>query len=462
MRALALTSALLLLSACPAAIEPQPPPLDRFVFPTSAVHRAAPGGTEGVLYVASSNFDRTFDSGAISAVSLDALVADGRLPRFPAQPGFTEVPDLGLTADNQVHVASLTGVMDAYETGTGVRLFVPSRDEGSPLQTVEADAADPARLRCGGGASGRDCREGALSLVRVEGATDGVPRAPAPVAARVIPFGGSAEVWLTHAELVDTPEGSRRDPKSYLLHLSPDARQVTASDFYQVSDLNDRGGTHAVARLGRFVVTTGRRFSYSQRVEEGSPFFLLKIVDTLAAQPVAVSAGIESGQFSLASGVQARGVAYDEATQRLYVVTQLPDALLVFDVLGTDVNAPASVTPPFPRLNLVNFVPLPAGSSELELIPRAGRASLVAITATSENGLVVFYDDDVGQAVGQLRDVGDRPYDLTFQVRPNGTATGARLFVPAFGDGQVTVIDIPDLTRPGDARLVAKLGAPQP
>jgi hypothetical protein len=50
-----------------------------------------------------------------------------------------------------------------------------------------------------------------------------------------------------------------------------------------------------------------------------------------------------------------------------------------------------------------------------------------------------------------------QPFGLAADVRGNS----ARLFASTFGDGRVAVIDIPDLDRPQDARMVARLGPRQ-
>jgi hypothetical protein len=75
--------ALLLLPACPTESRFDPPPTDRFTFPTGIVHVPRAGGGQGWLLVASSAFDREFESGSILAVDLDQV---GALPAFGAPP----------------------------------------------------------------------------------------------------------------------------------------------------------------------------------------------------------------------------------------------------------------------------------------------------------------------------------------------------------------------------------------
>ena len=76
MRPLFLSLALLF-AACTATND-RPPPSDRFVYPSGLVHRpVSSGSTNGVLYVASANFDRCFDQGTVMAVDLDQVRGRG-------------------------------------------------------------------------------------------------------------------------------------------------------------------------------------------------------------------------------------------------------------------------------------------------------------------------------------------------------------------------------------------------
>jgi hypothetical protein len=72
--------------------------------------------------------------------------------------------------------------------------------------------------------------------------------------------------------------------------------------------------------------------------------------------------------------------------------------------------------------------------------------------------VVAFYDDDVGDLVAQISGVGLQPYAMAFDMKGS---TGARLFVSNFTDGRIAVIDIPDLTHPKTAQIVAFIGQSQ-
>src|SRR5687767_15032268 len=122
MRPLLLISALVW-AGCAAQTEPRPPPTDRFSFPTGLVHRKVPGSPNGALYVASSNFDKCFDTGAVLALDLDDL----GLPDIGTHSGPDPEPltDLKVDDESTVQIDSFAGQMDVWNpVGGGTsRLF---------------------------------------------------------------------------------------------------------------------------------------------------------------------------------------------------------------------------------------------------------------------------------------------------------------------------------------------------
>ena len=59
------------LAACTPPALPNPPPAGRFYFPGGIRHVAGTG--EGTLYVVSTNFDKRYDRGLLTAVALDEV-----------------------------------------------------------------------------------------------------------------------------------------------------------------------------------------------------------------------------------------------------------------------------------------------------------------------------------------------------------------------------------------------------
>jgi hypothetical protein len=470
MRAYLLTSALLLAS-CDTDPEPRPPPSTRLVYPSGVAFWRPEGGpsTNGFLYVASANFDKCYDSGAVVALDLDAL---GLRPfgapftQTVEQDRGTLIESLGIGAQSAVQIESFAGEMALWSpAGRTPRLFVPTRAEGSYLQAVDV-AADGVSLTCAQGGTGRDCRNGALSLLDVPGATDGVPSAPSPLGVSVDGDDPEARVWVTHTDLVGPKEsGEESEFQSYLAAIpaaDPRRDALGAANFVPLGT-NGRlaGAAHATAIGGRYVYASGRNASSTQ-LGATPKRFILRLVDRTAPERV-----LETDLEAFYSVREARGVAVvqrpsaadptqlDPNRERVYLLARGPDTLLVLDVE----NARADL----PTVRVVTALPIPAGSSEVEVIPRTiGRGNVVAVTGSGDENVVLF-DEEVGQLVAQVL-VGDQdpsqpaqPFGLTADVRGNA----ARLFASTFGDGRVAVIDIPDLDRPQDARLVARLGAAQ-
>lgn len=449
MRPLFLSSALLLLGACSAATEPRPPPQDRFVYPSGIVHRDLPdlpGGTasNGALYVVSANFDRCFDTGSVIAVNLDTV----GLPEFGSpvsQQGPVQLTNLSVADDAWVQIDSFGGELVLWSPADGTpRLFVPSRAEGSSLNAIDIDGATTLRCSRGGG---RNCIDGALSLISVPGQVADQPRAQAPIGVTVAP--DAAEVWVTHLEGADSPARTGENPEAYVVRVPADELSLDATNFFPVGGSNlDFGGTHAAAVGSRYVYVTGRNYTLLQGQLQPAEF-LVRLVDR--SNPGRVLDPVLDVTYST---LEARGLALNPDETRLYVVARSPDTLLVVDLVGTDTDAPG--------LSIVDAVPLPDGATDVSVIPResvAGgpaRGDLVAVTCSGA-GVLAVYDEEVGQVVAQVPGVGVQPAELSVDRRGNA----ARLYTSNFGDGRIAVIDIPNLDNPQDARLVAHLGTIQ-
>ncbi len=467
MRAYLLTSALLFVS-CSVSTEPRPPPSTRFVYPSGiAFWRPATGSFNGYLYVASANFDKCFDSGSVAALDLDNLGVrrfgepfgqDEALPK--------EITELDFASNSFLQIQSFAGEMALWSpSGSTARLFVPARAEGSYLHAIDV-ASDGVTLSCAQGGGGRDCRENALSLIDVPGSSGGFPAARGPLGVTVERANPDARVWVTHSEQAGPPTSTDENEfRSYLVSLpaSNPSQDFGPGNFVELGNSTGRlaGAAHATALGGRYVYASGRNAS-SEQLGSRPARFVLRLVDRNTPERL-LETDIEL-DYSVREG---RGVAVvqrpsvanpsqlDPNRERVYLLARGPDTLLVIDVENALQDAPTR--------QVVRALPLPEGASELEVIPRAaGRGNIVAVTGSGDEA-VALYDEEVGQLVAQVQ-VGDQdpnqpaqPFGLTADVRGNS----ARLFATTFGDGRVAVIDIPNLDRPQDARLVARLGAQQ-
>jgi hypothetical protein len=451
-------SLVLLLAAC-TDTAPRPPPTDRFVYPSGLVHRALPDSTNGILYVASANFDRCFDQGTVMAVDLDqvGLPALGTPPS--SQP--LRLEQLNISQRSRVFIHSYAGEMgiwyrppDKEGNPKSPRLFVPAREEGDFVHYI--DIPEPTRLTCADAPERDDCLDqgqGAVSLAKVEGKERDLPRAPSPFGLDVTSEG---DVWVTHLDPADSPAQSRAGFQSYLAHLNGSEPSVTTSAFIPLAtgDL-PVGGSHSVEVAGRYVFVSGRS-TLNLQTTQARPF-LVRVLDTnkpgLIIDPAL--------DFSFAAR-EARGLALTErnptapsSPQRLYVAVRAPDSLLIVNVQGLESD--------LPRLTVVGAVPMPDGPTQVKLVPRGSGRSELVVVSCSAAGVVAIYDPDVGQVVAQVPvgerrgDVDSQPFGLAVQQQGNA----ARIFVSNFGDGRVSVIDIPELGSPQLARLVAWLGARQ-
>lgn len=441
----------LLATACSVEAIQRPPPLDRFVHPVSVVHQSVGGSPLGVLYVASANFERCYDQGSVIAVDLARVSGDddATLPPVGAPSsgsGTPQLTNLNVAASSQVLIQSFAGDMvlwtpqgNSEQPPRPPRLFVTTRSDASLLNII--DLPQPLQLE----------QAPPVSLEDVPGAYEGQPRAPSPMGLAVAENG---DLWVTHLDLADSPARSGQNLQAYAVQLDAAAPQPSADHFYPLapSGLGLALGSSQGLAIGQRYVFVGGRFlsGLTADVTNGDARrFLVRLLDRRDPKRL-----FEPGLEYTYSALDVRGLAFDEDVAegkgRLYVVAREPDTLLVVDVQGS--------TSSRPKLSVVSAVPLPYGPSQIALVSREGRSPLVAVSCSTA-GAVVLYDPDVGQLVAQVGEVGLRPHGLAVQ-QPGGS-NAARLFVTNFGDGRVAVIDIRDLSRPQEARLVAHLGSRQ-
>ncbi|MFP2931266.1 YncE family protein [Pyxidicoccus sp. 3LG] len=484
MRAYLFTAALLLVS-CDTDPEPRPPPSTRLVYPSGLAFWRPEGGpsTNGYLYVANANFDRCYDSGSVVALDLDALGVRPFGAPFtePALPSdqVPSIEDLRVSPASYVRIQSFAGEMGLWApTGRSPRLFVASRAEANVLHSIDV-GADGTSLTCVDG-GGTDCRDKGLSLVDVPGSVGGFPSAPGPQGITVDRANPDASVWVTHSEIVGPAEsGDENEFQSYLVNVpaSNPTRDVLGIDNFVPLGTNGQtaGAAHSTAIGSRYTYASGRNTS-SKQLGARPARFILRLVDR---QVPGVVLDTQLGTDRDYSVREARGVAvltsavrtvanpadpaapFTVVDERVYLLARGPDTLLILDVVNAGGTAPGAGD--VPSVRIVSALPLPEGASELEVIPRgAGRGNLVAITGSGDEAVSIF-DEEVGQLIAQVQ-VGEQdpnqpsqPFGLAADVRGNA----ARLFASTFGDGRVAVIDIPDLDRPQNARLVVRLGAQQ-
>jgi hypothetical protein len=437
------------------------PPLTQLYFPAGLAHVDVPGSTEGVLFVANANFDKRYPSGSLVALRLDEL----GLPQVGAdvrQP--EQVVDLKLRAEQSVQIASFAGELALTPVNGGAyRLYVPTRSEGMRVYQAQAnfDSSGGVSLRCAGVTNEtRDCTELGVSLSprQFEQSVSGLPRAPSPFgvavsarscvvsadcgvattfenqrncqAGRCIGADGEpqSDVYVTHLTQADSPLLSNANLRGYLVRLDSDDFSVSESSFTDIGF----GGSNSVAVLGPWAYVSGR-------LAQPAPN-LMRLVNRAG---VTLATGLEN-VFRV---TDTRSLAFSSDRKRLFIVGRVPDTLLELKVTDPD---------GFPVLSFLRATPLCDGPNGIAVLPRAGRGDVVVVTCSSANSVAV-YDSDVGDQVALVSNIGVQPFAVAIDSRGGA----ARLFVSNFGDGRISVIDIPDVNRPQRATLVAHLGAQQ-
>jgi hypothetical protein len=490
-----LTPALLLLGACSLESKPNPPPSTRFVYPSGVAFwrppAADPAASNGYLFVANANFDNCYDSGSVVALSLDALSAqvNGQTVNVPLLG--SPVPDAPLAfADlssgdgSLVQIRSFAGELGLWvNPANGLpRLFVPSRAEGNNLHAVDVSLAPGGgpRLNCVQG--GVDCRNGALSLTDdipaslAEAGRPGLPRAPSPMGVMVDDASGT--LYVTHSEAADSPAKSDTNFENYLATVKLDNPTRDTLGFIPLSPEGYAyGGSDSVTVGAGFLYVTGRNFVAGTRGNTAGASFVLRLLDKNVPGSLLEPAlqSVYRIREARAARVVPRPVTAAERAarpnfvrERLYMLARGPDTLLTIDFEYDAVPGGASTSPFF---RIISAVPMPDGVSDMQVINRTASPSdpdthVIAVTSTGDSA-VSFYDEAIGQVVAQVPLVNaqnqnsnpSQAFGLTVD-NPAGS-NSARLFVTHFGDGQVSIVDIVDLARPQDARLVAKLGVQQ-
>ena len=463
MRPLLLSSFALLFVACTEA-QPRPPPTDRFIYPSGLQYRSVSGSTRGILYVASANFDRCFDQGTLMAVDLDQVGDETqRLPLLGASVDASMPPvtleQLNVPDESRVLIQSYAGQMAYWERPDAApRLFLTARADGDFVHYI--DVPEPTHLSCVGSSS-NNCVEGAVSLTTLPGQQSDLPRAPAPFGISVDRSAASlGDLWVTHLDPADSPLRSNTNFASYLVHLSGATPGVSTDNFVSLAIPNlPTGPSNSVVVDDRYVIVSGR-FDARMTASTDPRRFLLRVLDKTQTSRI-----IDPGLDLSFTANEARGIALtrqlsSDSPRRLYVAVRSPDTLLIMNAGGLDTDSPS--------LNAVGSIPLPNGPTEVALIPRTTggttRSDLVLVSCSTA-GVLAIYDPDVGQVVSQvtlgITQGTHSPQPFGIAVQHEEGSDMARVFVSNFGDGRISVVDIPDLNSPQTAQLVAYLGARQ-
>jgi hypothetical protein len=493
------------LGACDATA-PQPlPEIWRFHFPTGMAIDTpyALGQAQGTraqfLYLAgNSNFDQAASRGVVMAVNLDGygppstgLMPPGLLPDgggswdgTPLQ--FPDVGDAG-TVDpdgGYVYTDSLGGELRLSPTSAGGQRVVLAARGQNTLGFIDVNPGG-ATLSCVDGDAGQDCLNANSSpTLDVPGANGGneildVFALSYPVQA-TLPGGGKGppELFVGHLRDVTTAVSSVAGAPNPYTNTSTTTVTTQAFVIRQSVDepscsLAEYIGTVPAAGVmglpgpdGVYAITTGRFSGLSDANVE-----VLTLPPSSCPAPAPPAPGqlpvnmtprTETIDLSqILKETDGRGLALSSSGDRVFALSIGPDSLAVLRIDG---EAPTSLL-----IHPSAVVPLPNGPSEMAVIPRTAPdgspvGDLVAVSCPGSD-VLAFYDDEIGTVTAALPGVGDEPFAISTAPRTFGNGPsaqlipGVRLFVTAFGSGQVAVVDLPDPLDATSARVIAMLGS---
>ncbi len=391
-------AAVLVLIGCAQEEVGYPPPADTFRYPVSVAVGQNDAGRR-TLYVASSNFDLLYNRGTVIAVDLDALDADGTDETQPLASLID--PEKG-----HVTIDSFAGMMALSDAG---RLFVTTRSEhklfaidtdGGVLTCVTPDERRPKPQRCAG----------------IKLSKGGVE----PTDPYALAFYGSA-LYLTHGT---RPSKGDSYSNSLLVRLNPET--LDGLSYVDIGPAPSEG-----------IIETPHGLYFSGKAVRNASESLRFLVNGQV-----MDAGV-----TLATGIQeGRGLGVSGSGDRLYMLTRGtrktsnvpsdgPDGLLILDISDDPLTGIA-------KNQVLGFVPLPEGASQMAVIPRSGRGDLLAISCT-DSDKVVIYDSELGVLTASA-DV-TTPYGIASVPLDDG---GIRLFVASFSEHSIQILDLEDLDVP--------------
>ncbi|HUB08949.1 MAG TPA: hypothetical protein VMB50_18215 [Myxococcales bacterium] len=493
---------LVILMACASGVPEPLPQLGRFHFPTGmdidVPYSPDAGRRARFLYIAgNSNFDQAASRGVVMAVDLDGygppatglvppgMVDDGGWDGTPLS--FPDVGDAGTVdpAVGWVYTDSLGGELRLVPTSAGGERVLLATRAQNRLAFIDVDAG---ALSCVGGDGGRDCLDDTSSPPLVVYGQNGgnqildVFSVSPPVRANLAGGGeGPPEVFVGHLRNISTAvEGVFGVPANPYSSVSTPTSLTNVSAYIVRQNVDDPTcrmaepiGTVPAAGVvgvpspsGLFTVATGRFIGASPANVQ-----VMSLPPPTCPPPPPPAGEVSVDPTpptpnlidlsQILKETDGRALALSTNGDRVFALSIGPDAIVILRIDG---KAPGSL-----NIHPSTVVSVPTGPSELLPIPRTrpdGRAvgDLVAITCPGSE-VLAFYDDELGMVTAALPGVGDEPFAVVSAPRTLGNGPGAtilpgvRLFVSAFGSGQVAVVDVPNLMDATTARVIALLGS---
>lgn len=400
---------------CPDPFAPPPAPVDRVVFPTGlALHP-----TEPVLFVASSNFDDLYSTGAVLAARLDWLVAN--LAIRDHYNGAVENPWTGAA-----RVPSFGQFLRVSADGN--HLFHVTRQQSILVDMDVAVDGDEVRLGCGSSSDTAvaDCTQGShtFGLSRVDPYGLAVERRGNEGYRAYV--GRATSGWVSAVDIRPGRPGSERTQLAWEKNLGDTQRGTN------MTILPAAGGQPP------FLLATGHEVD-GTNLNIGR---LWALNLWRAPDDDTQSANLLEG----AGTIDTRGLVFNAAHTRAYVVSKLPPALLELDVSR---RADGS-----PRMSVMRMTPLGKDPSLITMYEPPGGQALI-LAASFRDNLLMAVDVDTFTEMGVLRDIGKGPFDVAVDPA-HGLA-----FVSCFSDDTVAVVALPRAAGELRFHVAARLGIPR-
>ncbi|QDG51862.1 hypothetical protein FIV42_14270 [Persicimonas caeni] len=397
-----LLAALVVPTSCNNEFEGSLPRRDQLNYPIGVTFH--PNGR--YLYVVNSNFDARYRPSAGGTVSvIDADTLEIAAEQTPFLPSFGAFIELNEDASKAYVTARADDVVVAYEVA----------DDGSALFCTGADGAqtsDPA-----------EC-----VIDRVPDQSGGAELPPDPFALSVftVERGGEPVDVINTTHLQSRDNQAARVSSISLPGGQLAGGTIQTAPFFRATTIARRPGTQNLYVGARS--TNGVGIFQPFINEEGE-----------------VEAIIQRGFFELNHGtinnniipIDARGMAFNDAGDRLYVVTRRPDAMHVVKLVAADPDEGTGTSH-----EVASALPLPDGPSDIVLHTTPQGRQLAYISSFDDESIQVVDVDSLTITDEILLDAS--PYEMAIEPPTSGCSEAderCRLFVTLFDDAQDSSVD---------------------
>ncbi len=409
-RRLMLCALAVIMASCSGYQEPLPR-RDRINFPVgAALHPNA-----RYLYVVNSNFDTTYDEdlgGTIAVIDTDTLeVLGGGSPFIPSFGGDIELSEGATRAYVAARRGNTVVALDVAPSGSAIGCG----EEASGSWSLRSDTTD--------------------CLIRSLGA-DGdeiIPADPFGVDVVRVERGGASFDLVTTSHL--------RGDRVATMSLPASDVPITLGGSVPSAD----GALSAVAAIGSATLASapliegsnaitrrpGTLEMYAAGKNTNSLGIFVPFVNDLGEAEAIVRRGYIALN-NLSSVVDARAVAFDQAGERMFVVTRRPDALHIFRLVPADPETGAGVDHKLERV-----VPLGDQPADVLLHRSPSGRELLYVTCYDSQSIQVI-DPNTGVLVDEI-ELDSQPYKLVIDpsdVRCRFSGDRCRAYVTLFADSK--------------------------